>query len=148
MTALKKPMTSIFVEPHESFALRACPVLVPAPVVMTAREIMTHSMSDQVVRHQCKEYARDLILEILRFEGDVPVRITDLVNRAVRWTPHQCRDHRERAKLDVFRLVGEMARAGALRRVARNFVLIADQEEKDQRQGQQLAPVDLPEPRV
>jgi hypothetical protein len=41
-----------------------------------------------------------------------------------------------------------MVRAGVLRRVARNFVLIADQEEKDQKQGQQLAPVDLPEPHV
>jgi hypothetical protein len=141
-------MTSIFVEPQESFARRACSVVMPASLAMTAREIMANSMSDQVVRHQRKEYARDLILEILRFEGDVPVQITDLVNRAVRWTPYQCRDHRDRAKLDVFRLVGEMVRAGVLRRVARNFVLIADQEEKDQKQGQQLAPVDLPEPHV
>lgn len=53
----------------------------------------------------------------------------------------------ERPKLAALRMLGRMTTAGVLRRVAWNFVLIADQE-KDQNQGQQLAPVDLPEPRI
>ena len=115
---------------------------------MTAREIMAISMSEQAERPSTEDDLRDLILEILNFEGEIPVRITDVVNRVAAWTPHLTRRERERTKLAAFRMLGRMIRTKALRRVARNFVLIADQEGRERSQVHQLVPVELPEPRV
>lgn len=139
-------MISIFVEPVEAFARRAHTL--PAPILgsMTAREVMARSTSAQATRQPTKDYARDLIMEILRFEGEVPVPITEVVNRASRWTTHDTRSDRERAKLGYFRLVGDMIRAGILRRISRNYVLIAPPEERLKDRDHDLAPIELPPP--
>jgi hypothetical protein len=45
-------------------------------------------------------------------------------------------------------LIGEMIRAGKLKRIARNYVLVAPQGEAAQDRFHQLAPIELPTPLV
>jgi hypothetical protein len=78
-------MICIFVEPQEAFAQRTHTLPPPIPSAMTAREIMARSMPDQPKQQSSKDHQQELITEILRFEGDVPVRIVQLVNQAAKW---------------------------------------------------------------
>lgn len=141
-------MICIFVEPQEAFAQRTHTLPAPIPLAMTAREIMARSMPDQPRQRSSKDHQQELIMEILKFEGDVPVRITELVNRAATWGTHDSRSDRERTKLACFRLIGEMIRAGKLKRIARNYVLAATQERIAPEQVRQLDPIELPAPLV
>jgi hypothetical protein len=115
---------------------------------MTAREIMARSMSGQADQDYSDDDPRDLILEILRFEGDLPVRITDVVNRIAAWSPIPNRREREKVKIMAFRKIGQMVRTGTLRRVARNFVMIAPPKEETHNEARLLDPAEMPEPRL
>jgi len=115
---------------------------------MTATEMMARSKSDKPRQQSSKDAQQELIMEILRFEGEVPVRIVELVNRAATWINHDSRNDRERAKLAYFRLIGDMIRVGKLRRFARNYVLIALPRQDCQEQERQLALTELPMPSV
>lgn len=141
-------MICIFVEPQAAFNQRMHILPAPIPSAMTAREIMARSMPDQLMQRSSKGPQQELIMEILRFEGDVPVRITELVNRSATWATHDSRSDREKAKLAYFRLIGEMIRAGKLKRIARNYVLAATQERTAPERGRQLDPIELPAPLV
>jgi hypothetical protein len=139
----------IFIEPTVAFASRTRPpTLPPMSDAMTAKEIMAISMSGQAEQPSTEDDLRDLILEILNFEGEIPVRITDVVNRVAAWTPNLSRRERERAKLSAFRMLGRMMRRKELRRVSRNYVLIEPEQDRHHDPAIRLPPVELPEPRV
>jgi hypothetical protein len=96
-------------------------------------------------------YWTDILIETLKLEGDVPVPLTTLVNSAAKWGDYGCRADRESRKLALFRLIGQLIKQGRLRRVARNYVLLATDDELKRHQGSlsKLAPpLDLPAPTV
>ena len=87
----------------------------------------------------------------MQLEGDVPVLITTLVNSAAKWGDYGTRTDREQRKLELFRLIGRLIKQGRLRRIARNYVLLATPEE--QKRHQESLPkvaelIDMPAPNV
>ncbi len=115
---------------------------------MSAREIMAIAVSNQAPQPAAEDDLRELILEILEFEGQCPTRITDVVNRVGNWTPLLTRRERERAKRSAFQMLGRMIRAGVLRRVSRNCVQIEPKRQEPQAPASCPDPAELPEPRV
>ncbi|MHC1770105.1 MAG: hypothetical protein AB9869_38455 [Verrucomicrobiia bacterium] len=138
----------IFIEPTVAFVRRTRPLPPPVLDTMTARQIMARSMVGQAEQQFGSDDPGDLILEILRFEGDLPVRITDVVNRVAAWTPIPSRREREKVKIMTFRRIGQMVRTGVLRRVSRNYVLIEPLRKAHQEQAPCPDPIELPEPRL
>lgn len=91
------------------------------------------------------------MLETLKLEGDLPVLISSLVSSAAKWGDYGCRTDREQRKLELFRLVGRLIRKGRLRRIARNYVLLATDEEMKRHQEalpKAAPPLNLPAPTV
>jgi hypothetical protein len=139
----------IFIEPTVVFVRRTQPLNPPPlPVALSAGEIMGNAMSNQSPQTIDEDELRELIIEILSFEGGYPTKIVDVVNRIGTWTPALCRREREKVKIMAFRRIGQMVRTGTLRRVARNFVMIAPQKEEAHTEARLLDPAEMPEPRL
>ncbi len=139
----------ILIEPTNAYFRRTQPLTPPPlPVALTAKEITAISMLNRVPQPPADDDLRELILEILEFEGQYPVRITEIVNRAASWTPLLGRREREQVKLSAFRMLGRMIRAGILRRVSRNCVQIEPNWVEQQNPPPCADPAELPEPRV
>lgn len=95
-------------------------------------------------------YWTDILTETLKLDSDMPVPITTLVNSAAKWGDYGCRADREQRKLELFRLIGQLIKKGRLRRIARNYVILATAEEQKRHQEAVLkaALVDFPKPNV
>jgi hypothetical protein len=140
-------MISIFIEPQSAYIGR----------FMTPNHgVEPPIRNNQIVRPEpadrSKEsYWAEILIETLQLEGNVPMPITSLVNSAAKWGDYGCRADREQRKLDLFKLIGRLIRQGRLRRIARNFVLLATVEEQKRHEesvARQAPPLELPAPNV
>jgi len=90
------------------------------------------------------------LVEAVGEAGDDGIRITSLVNEVVRQGHYASRDHRNAAKVRLFRLVGRLLRMGLLRRFARKYVVVTPQPSPEaiRQPAMPMPPIDLPAPNL
>ena len=139
-------MISVFVEPQIAYSARvrtAKPI--PSSTVQTVTVVQP---ADQ---RRSEDFWTQILTETLELGGNVPLQVSSLVSSAVKWGTFACRTDREDKKLELFRLVGTLIMRGRLRRISRNYVILATEEEQklyQQKLLESTAKVDFPRPNV
>ena len=114
----------ILIEPPSVYAAR---MERPKPVTFA----ITTTEQPKAANSFNQGYWTEILFETLKLEGDLPVKIASLVSSAVKWGDFCTRTDREGRKLALFKLISKLIQEHKLRRVSRNFVLIADQRDQD-----------------
>lgn len=130
MAVISTTEPMILVEPPSVYAarLRMPQRLPPTPAATPT----TPPKPTPPVRHRYDDFWTEVVFEILKTNGDCPLRITSVVNEAVKWGKFPIRAEREEHKKMMFRTVGKLIRTCRLDRYKRKFVTVPTSDSRRQ----------------
>lgn len=139
--------TMIIVEPMDCYTARS---RMPQPLPSTPAETQKTPPTPAAPRRLPNDdFWTEIVFEILKSNGDSPLRITSVVNETQKWGKFANRTDRVEHKKKMFKVIGRLIRMGRLDRYKRNLVVTPT---SDARYQAFLAlasrPLDLPPPNV
>ncbi|MGA2248450.1 MAG: hypothetical protein ABSH48_26065 [Verrucomicrobiota bacterium] len=142
-----KAVIGIFVEPEDGYAarMRISQLLPRTPAATHAAPPKPTS----AVPCRFDDFWTEIVFEILKANGDEPVRITTVANESLKWGKFTNRGERVGHKKMMFRVVGRLIRCCRLDRLHRKFVTIPSSDTRRQAFLAEAAkPLNLPPPSI
>jgi hypothetical protein len=140
-------MISIFIDPNAG-APNQMSRRIPPSVPTAAHGFASGTPRAAGDRELNESFWCEWLIETLDLEGQ-PMLITRLVNSAASWSTFTNRSERELKKIELFRLIGKLIRAGRLQRVARKFVTLPAEGKKGPAEPPKVTPlIGLPPPSI
>ena len=144
MISATKPM--MFIEPESCYAarMRIPQHLPPIPAATPT----TPPKPTPPGRQRYDDFWTEIAFEILKDNGDGPMRITKIVNESLRWGKFAGRERTDQKKM-MFKVIGRLARSGRLDYYKSHFVTIPTSDTRYKAfLAQASKPLNLPPPCV